>query len=127
MRNKTNQKGNSRVGLLLFVLILLSAGYSAWQILPFFYYNQEITGLMESQADASNRLSDKEIRKNLLKKIRKLELPIDDEDEALKINRFNGEIVIELSYSEVFYIDLGDDRVYDIYVFDFNPVVRRYF
>ncbi len=116
-------RGISRIGLLFFLLIFSSALYLGFQIIPFYYYYYEFLGVMESQADKASVFSDAQIRKVLLKKIKELELPIGDPDE-LKINRFGGKIIIDLSYQEVLYIDIGE-KTYDLHVFKFNPHVER--
>lgn len=116
--------GQTRLGLLLFLLLLVAGVWAGFKIIPFYYYYNEIQGLMDAQAAKASLFSDEKIRKELLKRIRKLEIPIND-PEDLKINRFDGKIVIDLKYEEVLYIDLGEDRVYDLWIFKFNPHVER--
>jgi len=118
------ENGLNRLGVLFFLLFVLVVGFTSWQIIPFYYYYYELIGTMESQADKASVFTDREIREVLNIKIRKLEIPIEDKDD-LKIHRFNNKIIIELEYEEVFYVDLGEDRVYDIHVFKFNPRVER--
>ena len=113
-------EGVSRIGMLLFVLLVAGLVFAGSQIFPFYYYYYELQGLMESQAEKAQVFTDQEIKKNILDKIKKLEIPIDSPDD-LKINRVGKKIVIDLSYSELLYIDLGEGRVYDIYTFEFNP------
>ncbi|MCC6220319.1 MAG: DUF4845 domain-containing protein [Deltaproteobacteria bacterium] len=116
--------GIGRLSILLIILLVVSSVYVGNQVIPFYYYYHEISGLMENQAAKASIFSDEQIRKTLMKQIKKLELPI-GEEEDLKINRFDGKILIELEYEEVLYLDLGEDRVYDLYVFKFNPRVQR--
>lgn len=115
--------GISRLGVLVFVLIIASCVFVGYQVFPFYYYYWEIQGLMDAQAVKASEFTDGEIRTNILQKIRKLEIPIDDEDD-LKINRFDGMISIDLTYSEVLFIDWGE-KTYDLHVFEFNPHVER--
>ncbi len=115
-----NQQGMGRLRILIIALFLIIVVFVANQVIPFFYYFYEIEGLMQSQAAKGSVFSDQEIRKTIMEKINKLELPIDDED-ALKINRFNGKIVIDLEYDEVLYVDFGEGRSYDLWVFHFAP------
>jgi hypothetical protein len=118
-------RGMSRLGVLLSILFFLAAAYLSNQIIPFYYYYYELQGLMESQARNAGVISDAEIRKVLLKKIKELEIPVDNPEDALKINRYGGKINISLDYSEVLYFDLGEDRVYDLHVFHFKPQVEQ--
>lgn len=119
-----NASGMSRTGLLLVVLFISAGVFIGSQVLPFYYYYHELLGMMEAQARKASVFTDQEIRQTLLAEIKKLEIPIESPDE-LKVNRFNNKIVIELSYQEVLFLDLGGDRVYDLYVFEFNPRVEQ--
>lgn len=114
------EKGMSKLGYLLLVLLIALTVLVGSQVFPFYYYFYELQGLMESQAAKASVFTDQEIRQELMRKIKKLEIPISDPDD-LKINRFSGKITIDLSYSETLYIDLGEDRVYDLWEFKFNP------
>ena len=120
----SSDRGGSRLGFLLFALFLTAGLWVGYKVIPFFYYYNEILGLMDAQAAKASMFSDAKIRKELLKRIKKLEIPLDD-PEDLMINRVDGKIIIDLKYEEVLYIDLGEDRVYDLYVFKFNPHVER--
>lgn len=122
----TRERGASRAVILLFLLVLSAAIWVGFKVLPFFYYYNEILGLMDAQAAKASMFTDAKIRKELVKRIKKLEIPLDD-PENLKINRVDGKIVIDLKYEEVLYLDLGEDRVYDLYVFKFNPHIERGF
>ncbi|MFN8391510.1 MAG: hypothetical protein U0136_14575 [Bdellovibrionota bacterium] len=115
--------GISRLGVLIFVLIIASCVFVGYQVFPFYYYYYELEGLMQAQADKASMFTDEEIRRTLLEKIAKLEIPLDDPDQ-LKINRFDGKIIIDYSYEEVLYIDLGE-KTYDLYVFPFHPHAER--
>lgn len=121
------ERGGSRLGLLLFLLVLTAGVWAGSKVIPFYYYYNEVLGLMDAQASKASVFTDVKIRKELEKKIRKLEIPVDDLSEDLKINRVDGKIIIDLKYEEVLYLDLGEDRVYDIYVFKFNPHVEKNF
>lgn len=123
-RRKGATRGASRLGILLLILLVVSGVFVGSQVFPFYYYYWEIKGLMEAQAAKASVFSDQEIRQTLMERIRKLELPIDNEDD-LKVNRVSGKIIIELEYEEILFLDLGEDRVYDLYTFKFNPVVEQ--
>lgn len=128
-KNKTNSSstGFSKLGLLFFILIVVSVVYSGSQIIPFFYDYYEIKGLMEGQADKASVHTDHQIKVAIRKKIQKLGIPIDiqDLDDHLEVARLSGKIVLDLKYQEVFYVTLWDGTDKDLYVFDFNPHVER--
>ena len=115
--------GLSRLGVLIFVLLIVCTVFVCYQVFPFYYYYWEIEGLMQSQAVKAYDFSDVEIRKNIMERVRKLEIPLDDDDD-LQINRFDGKIVIDMQYDEVLFLDWGD-KTYDIHVFHFNPHVEQ--
>jgi len=115
--------GLSRLGVLIFALLIVSTVFVCYQVFPFYYYYWEIEGLMQSQAAKAYDFSDSEIRQNIMERVRKLEIPLDDEDD-LQINRFDGKIVIDMKYDEVLFLDWGD-KSYDLHVFHFNPHVEQ--
>ena len=120
---KKRENGFVSLGTLIGLLLFGGAIWVLFKVLPFFYYAEELRGFMEAQAEKNQVLTDEEMRRTLLRKIRELQIPIDD-PEDLKVNRFNGNIVIEVKYSEVLFIDIGD-KTYDLYVFNFHPRVER--
>jgi hypothetical protein len=120
---RRSEDGISRLGVLVFVLIIVAGLFVSYQVFPFYYYYWELEGLMQAQADKASVFSDEEIRRNILEKIKKLEIPIDD-PEDLKINRFDGLISIDVAYDEVLFLDWGE-KTYDLHVFHFNPHVEQ--
>ncbi len=114
------ERGINALGLIFLSLLVGTSVYLAFRIFPFYYSYYEITGLMEAQAAKASVFTDDEMRTEILARIKKLEIPLDD-PEDLKINRFSGKIVIELTYTEVLDIDLGEERQYDLWEFEFNP------
>lgn len=115
-----------RLGALILVLIISAGVFVGSQVFPFYYYYFEIQGLMEAQATKAQVFTDEQIRRELMQKIKKLDIPLEDESD-LKINRAGGQIIIDLRYTEVLYVDFGGDRTYDLWEFDFNPHVERNF
>ena len=125
----------SRLGWLILILFITAGVYVGNQVIPFYYYYHELEGLMRFQAKKAQALSDGEIRENLVRKIKKLELPVDDMDN-LRIQRKARTMIIDLEYTEVLYVDVSflnefydmpQGGVYDIWVFNFNPHVEEKF
>ncbi len=117
------QRGMSRLGILLAILIVSCGVFVGSQVFPFYYYYWEVQGLMEAQANKASVFTDREIRQTLTEALRKLKIPIENEDD-LKINRVGGKIYIDLTYEEILYVDFGEGRDYDLHVFEFNPHVE---
>ena len=129
IRNTVDSERGISYFAVLITLILVVAGWILGsQMFRFVLCYQEIYGDMEILASQANKFSDGYIRSLLLKEIKKLEIPIEDED-ALIIQRDNGEIRIELYWEEVLYVDFsdlfGEDYTYDLHVFEMNPLVER--
>jgi hypothetical protein len=121
---RKSELGFGSLGSLFFLLIILAGVFVASQVIPFYYSYYEIKGLMQAQADVSSELSDRDIRRNISQEIKKLNLPVNPEED-LKINRVNGGIVIDLYYQEVLYVDFGNGYDYDLWTFTFNPRGER--
>lgn len=121
---RKSEMGFGSLGGLLFVLFGLIAVFLASQVIPFYYSYYEIQGLMQAQADVSSELNDRDIRQNITQEIKKLNIPVNPEEE-LKINRLNDGIIIDLYYQEVLYVDFGNGYDYDLWTFTFNPRGER--
>jgi cell division protein FtsL len=124
MLYRKSEMGFGSLGSLFFVFIILLVVFVASQVIPFYYSYYEINGLMQAQANISSELSDRDIRRNITQEIKKLNLPVNPEED-LKINRTNGGIVIDLYYQEVLYVDFGNGYDYDLWTFTFNPRGER--
>ncbi len=106
-------------GPLLFILLVLVTVFSSFKIIPFYYSYYELQNLFQAQAEVATISKDSEIIDIIDRAMKKLEVPADVKD--LRIRRESGKIIIELSYSEVFFIDFGEGYDYDIWEFDFKP------
>ena len=122
LKQQTSELGIGKVTFLVFSLIIGAVIYCAYHILPFYYYYYELMNQMESVIRVAATESDMEIRKKLYYHIRKMELPVGDDEELnrkLRIDREQGLMRISLAYEEVFYVYWnGKDHV--IYRFPFN-------
>jgi hypothetical protein len=117
------QSGISQVGMLLTVLILGVLTYVGMQVVPFYIYYFEIEGHFEAQANLAAAKTDKEIRTYLEEQIRKMNLPVESQD--LIIKRSGKNILIEMLYEEILVLDLGEDKVYDLWTFEFHPKIEK--
>ena len=115
------ESGMSKITLAFLIVFGGSAAYFGSQVINFYYCFYEVEGLMEFQAKKGEFLKDSEIRENLLERITKLEIPIDD-PEDIKINRVDGNLIIGFKYVEVLSLDFKG-KTYDLHVFPFNPHV----
>ena len=115
------QKGIGKLTFLVFAAIIGVVIYTAYQILPFYYYFYELRNQMESVIRVAGSDTDEEIRVKLNYHIRKMELPVGDDQElrqALRIEREGGVMHISLPYEEVFYIT-WNNKDYEIKRFKF--------
>jgi hypothetical protein len=101
----TIPRGMSRLTTLFWLLVFVAAMYACFHVIPFYFYAEEIGGLMQSQAEKAQIFTDAEIRKTIMTRIRELDLPIDDD--MLSINRFQGMIAIEAEYTETLVFDFS--------------------
>ena len=120
MNLSKNNRGWGNLGFLLFILLLVVILYFGFRIAPFYYNFYEIQGTMAAQAAKASEFTDDEIRREIMQRIKKLEIPI-EEPEDLKINRYNGKIIIDLHYTELLDLDLGESYQYDLWEFEFTP------
>lgn len=114
----SREQGVSRLALIVISIVVGVLIFVGWNVLPFYYYHQELLGLAEFQAKKAAILSDRKIRQNLTYRIKELGLPLDDESD-LQINRFSGKIIIHYEYEEVFWVNLGEWGEHELWVFPF--------
>ena len=124
-----NEAGISKLGTLFFAGVIAAVVFTASQILPFYYNYYEILGLMEEQGRKASVFTDDQITQTLMARIKKLDIPLEN-PEDLKINRFNGQIQIDMKYEESFDVptgtgDDGEPTYYHIHTFPFNPHIEQ--
>jgi hypothetical protein len=112
------QKAAGKLTLLVFGTVAFVLLYSAYYIMPFYYYFYELQNQFESHAKAATMYTNKQLREKLMYHINRMEIPI-DKPEDLKIERSSDRMKISLFYTEIFYITFrGKD--YTIHTFDFE-------
>lgn len=118
---KLNERGASKLTLIVFGSIIFVVLYCAFSILPFFYYYYELQNHMEAMIKVASIEPEREVRRRLVDHIKWMEIPADPG--KLKIEK-NGQFMkITLSYDEVFYVSWGG-KEYDIHVFHFDAVAE---
>jgi hypothetical protein len=112
--NNSDELGAGLLTVAVFGTLLAVVLFSAYNILPFYYYYFELSHQMEAVIRVAETSNNEELRNKLTYHIRKMEIPVGDDEElrrALIIERENGKIRVSLSYEEVFYITFdGRDR-----------------
>jgi len=116
---RTKLRGSRGVGkltLLIFGTLTAAVLYSAYHILPFYYYYYELQSHMEQMIKVGYMNTDLEIRQKLGAQIKFNSIPA--EVKNIKIERGDHFMKISLPYEEIFYITwMGQD--YDIHTFEF--------
>ena len=128
---RQDESGVNRLGLLFFLSIVGAVVYAGSQVLPYYYNYYEIVCVMEEQGRKASGFKDDEITKTILQRVKKLNIPLETTDD-LKINRFNGQIQIDMKYEESFDIPIGTEedgetKYFHIHTFKFNPHVEQNF
>ena len=129
VNSRKHQAGLGKLTLLVFGALTGAALYTAYEVLPFYYYFYELENQMEAAIRVASTETDDELRKKLTYHIRKMDLPVGtDEDlrDALKIERDDNIMRISLPYEEVFSIPLGS-KTYILRRFKFNAYMEGQF
>lgn len=116
MKAYNSDSGIGNLTLLVFGSLVAVALYSAYHIIPFYYYYYELVNQMEAAVRVASVETDTELRKKLTYHIKKMELPV--EPEELRIERGGDSIRISLRYSETFFVPWRGSYI-DIYTFPF--------
>ena len=114
-----SETGLGKFGTIVVLLLFAFGAYAGNKIFPFFYSYWELQGIFDAQAAKASEFSDQKIRDNIMKVVRETGIPLENPEE-IKINRTDQQIIIDLSYQEVFFFSFqGKD--YDLWVFTFEP------
>jgi len=117
--------GMSRLAVLLWVLLLACGVYFGSQVVTYYYGYIELKSQMEAMAEKAQVKSDSEIRRFLWSRVKELGIPLEAPDE-IQINRTGGKITISTYWEDAVYFEL-EDYYYELYVFDFNPIIEKKF
>ena len=97
MRKLQFGRGDSKLGCIVWLLVLGLAAYIALQAIPAQMKASELKTFMNSQAEHNAEDPINKIRSNVLARIEQLGLPVDKK--ALRVKRSGGRISMSYSYS----------------------------
>lgn len=90
---------------------------SALEVGSFYYTQEELAGIFESQAKISSLKTDEEIRAFVKEKVKEYQINIKDFESKLQISRNFDNITISLNWQEHFYLELPYLEPYFIHTF----------
>lgn len=98
-RQRRFERGEGRLKSILTVVIVVLAIYSAWKVLPVYMDEYQLSDKMQEQARYAvvNRYTEDQIRDNVFKVIRDLDIPAKRED--IKVLADNSVVKISLEYT----------------------------
>lgn len=118
-----HQRGLGTLGNLILLTLLSLIIYSAYRILPFYYYYFELRNQMSAITANAAGLGDVEIRKRVSKVVEDLGIPATQGE--IKIERMPNRVRVSLAYEELFFIELYGES-YDIWSFPFVAEAEGY-
>ena len=98
-RDRNPERGGSGVKLFLMLVVLGSMVFAGVKIMPAYINNYQIQDAVESEARFAigNRLAAKDIRTDIMRKVKEIGIPAEDND--LQITATAGAVLITLDYS----------------------------
>ena len=95
------ERGGSRLNLLLALAIMGSMIFGAWKMIPPYFANYQFQDAIESESRFAltgyPKKTDDDIREDVWRKAKELDIPAKRED--IKLNISNGVVEISLDYS----------------------------
>ena len=93
------ERGGSGVKLFLLLILLGSMIFAGFKILPIYVNNYQMQDAIESEARFAigNRLTDKDIRDHIWRKVNEIGIPADED--SLKVTANQGAVKISLDYT----------------------------
>ena len=97
MRMSGRERGESKLGCLVGLIVLGLAIFVAWKMIPAKVKAAELRQTVVDEAKSAGTHNDERIRAAILAKAREDDLPVTDEN--IKIVRSAGEITVTVDYS----------------------------
>ena len=96
-----NQRGNGRLGLIIWLAVIGAAIFGAVQIIPakitVYEFHDYVDRQAQFAASASGKFDEKKIRNNVLQKAAELGLPLNKKQ--VKVRRTKGRMTIDLQHT----------------------------
>ncbi|HYO77167.1 MAG TPA: hypothetical protein VE010_11945 [Thermoanaerobaculia bacterium] len=96
LRNR-RERGEGQFGCLVGLAVLLLAGLVAYRMIPIKVKAAELRDTVVDEAKSAGQHNVKHIRRAILAKAEKLDLPVTDDD--IEIKRASAEITIDVTYT----------------------------
>jgi predicted membrane protein len=96
LRNR-RERGEGQFGCLVGLVVVALAGLIAYRMIPIKVKAAELRDTIQDEARSAGQHNQKQIRRAILSKAEKLELPV--EDENISIVRKSAEITIDVEYT----------------------------
>ena len=97
MLRKRRERGEGQFGCLVGLVVVALAGLIAYRMIPIKIKAAELRDTIVDEAKSAGQHNVKQIRRTILSKAEKLELPVEDED--VEITRMSAEITIDVKYT----------------------------
>jgi hypothetical protein len=112
------RRGRASLGCLFFLLLVVTAGYFAFDWLDAYWRYYKLRDAMQTEARFAENYSDQMIRRHLRAKADSLGVP---DDAVMRVRRTRGGIAIWTQYSEEVRLPMLEKTL------TFSPVIRREF
>ena len=122
-RSAPRQRGLGALGNVVLLTFLSLFIYSAYRVLPFYYYYFELRNQMAAITANATGVGDVEIRKRVAKVVEELGIPAAGDE--VVIERLPNAVRVKLTYEELFYVEFFG-RSYDIWRFPFIAEAEGY-
>lgn len=97
MQRRSGERGEGRAGCIFSLILLVAAVFVAYKMIPIKVAAADLRQTIVDEAKSAGSHRDPVIRRQIMAKAQKLNLPLDDQN--LKINRTSSNIHIEASYT----------------------------
>jgi hypothetical protein len=121
MRISANESGSSTMKIMLLLVVLFLIFHVGFKLIPMYMDYERMKDEMSIKASVAQVLKDEEIRADLVKKAKELELPLGPEDFVLTRNEDQRKMTIRTMW------DVEVHFLFDVYVrtYHFAPIAEE--
>lgn len=119
MRTRRGERGEFKIGCIVWLAIVALVGYASWKIIPVKVQSSQFQDFIQDESGFGSIKSVQQIESEVLAKARELNLPIRKEN--LTVKRTKEYILIEAHYEITLEFFNGSYK----YVWKFDPVAQR--